>query len=395
MSKKKKKNSALGGVFSGQQKSKAKIAASASQQQERQTAIGVLIQPNDPVFFRDGKPFTMGEEVHTTGIFPPLPSVLQGALRSVYFAQHPDEIPVKKEAGQAEQVDNTAKAAFANVLLCQGRELLFPWPADLLLVKEAILPLKPTRREKSKFLSSQGNEFPYFLEPKTPNAAKVESSAHSYLTRAGMVKYLSGGEIQPSHHLNLKDAGLLHEESRIGIGRNAHGVTEEGQLYRMTRLRMQDDLRFYVAHDGLDIPGEGTLALGSEGVSAHYASTNHPLGLPGCTMSFSPRNIYKLYVMSPAVVETVQPYLPPYLQAKGVQVLTFASGRPIAVGGWDMKANEPKPMRNAIPAGAVYYFTVANAPTYEKIKAIHGQSDYAVENWRQGFGIVLLGIYQA
>lgn len=39
----------------------------------------------DTLFFRDGKPFSMGDDVWANGVFPPYPSTLYGALRASYF----------------------------------------------------------------------------------------------------------------------------------------------------------------------------------------------------------------------------------------------------------------------------------------------------------------------
>ena len=52
----------------------------------------IQIDPLDTLFFRDGKPFTMGEDSWASGIVPPYPSVIYGALRSAYFSNHITEL---------------------------------------------------------------------------------------------------------------------------------------------------------------------------------------------------------------------------------------------------------------------------------------------------------------
>lgn len=52
----------------------------------------IEIQALDTLFFRDGKPFDMGDDNWAEGIFPPPPSVIYGALRSAYFAEHPENM---------------------------------------------------------------------------------------------------------------------------------------------------------------------------------------------------------------------------------------------------------------------------------------------------------------
>lgn len=365
--------------------------------------VSVVISPNDPVFFRDGKPFTMGEEVHTTGIFPPYPSVLQGALRSAYFARNPSEIPSRN---QPDKTDKTAQAEFSHTLLLYHddtrTDLLFPFPADVLMNGEKVNPLQLIERSDNLFLSSQGHVHSCFLQSSSPEKAK--STEHIYLTHSGMVHYLAGKPITEDHWIDLKEGilingqrvPLLHEESRIGIGRDAYGVTQEGRLYRMTRRRMNPNLHFFLICKNLKMPSQGKLALGSEGVSGQYDTSIKTPPLPACGLNYRDKDtIYKLYVQSPAIVQFEPPYLPPCLRVEDIDLLTYAMSRPAAVGGWDMKLNAPRALRYAIPAGAVYYFRAKSKAAFDAIKALHGQSICTGDYQRQGFGMVLLGIYKS
>ena len=58
----------------------------------------IEIEALDTLFFRDGKPFSMGEEVWADGVFPPSPSVIYGALRSAYFANNSNELDRANES---------------------------------------------------------------------------------------------------------------------------------------------------------------------------------------------------------------------------------------------------------------------------------------------------------
>ena len=50
----------------------------------------IYLQPNDTFFFRDGRPFTKGEQSEGHSIFPPLPSTVLGGLRTAYIAEFGD-----------------------------------------------------------------------------------------------------------------------------------------------------------------------------------------------------------------------------------------------------------------------------------------------------------------
>lgn len=48
--------------------------------------LTLQIEPLDTLFFRDGKPFSMGDDNWADGVFPPAPSVIYGAIRSWLLA---------------------------------------------------------------------------------------------------------------------------------------------------------------------------------------------------------------------------------------------------------------------------------------------------------------------
>ena len=51
----------------------------------------LLLTAADTLFFRDGRPFTMGEDTYAEGgTFPPSPSVLFGALCSAFTSENPN-----------------------------------------------------------------------------------------------------------------------------------------------------------------------------------------------------------------------------------------------------------------------------------------------------------------
>ena len=52
----------------------------------------IVLDAFDTLFFRDGKPFFMGDDTWADGIFPPPPSVISGALRTGYFSHHIDKL---------------------------------------------------------------------------------------------------------------------------------------------------------------------------------------------------------------------------------------------------------------------------------------------------------------
>ncbi|MCS6846435.1 MAG: type III-B CRISPR module-associated Cmr3 family protein, partial [Anaerolineae bacterium] len=46
------------------------------------TTMALFLSPVDVWLFRDGRPFDAGDDHYARSLFPPYPSVIQGAIRS-------------------------------------------------------------------------------------------------------------------------------------------------------------------------------------------------------------------------------------------------------------------------------------------------------------------------
>ena len=97
----------------------------------------IRISALDTLFFRDGKPFTMGEETWADGVFPPYPSVLYGALRTWYIANHPDGISQRL-------IDESAGIRISSLHYRLPSGLHLPLPLDF------VEPKNKKEKEKNK-----------------------------------------------------------------------------------------------------------------------------------------------------------------------------------------------------------------------------------------------------
>src|SRR5690606_6423019 len=75
-----------------------------------------------------------------------------------------------------------------------------------------------------------------------------------------------------------------------------------------------------------------------------------------------------------------------------VKLLTYAVGRPLIIGGWDIQKQRPKKRMPAIPAGSVYYVEVQPAQAEQFVRTIHSQnwSDHLAH---EGYGYAICGAY--
>ena len=355
----------------------------------------IEINPLDTLFFRDGKPFTMGEENWSDAIFPPMPSVIYGALRSVYFSNHIDELRNANESA-----DPTKDLELKGVLLKSGNELLFPAPLDCVKGKDSkydkLTLLSLSQIEESDMVSN----YPRLEKIPTYKVSdsKVENISNAMLGRISFKEYLFGTKRDFSY---IKIDNFIQSEPHIGIGRSSDThTTEEGKLYRIDMKRLKDT-SIIVDFENLELPENGLLKLGGESKSAHFRvyedKENKPFIEPP---NFeNEEKLFKLVLTTPAIFKNG--WLPEWIDENSMEgipnstnlklkLISAIIGKPVYIGGYNIKERKPKPMYKAVPAGSVYYFKLIEG-TMEQVKEILNYRTISDIYPNQGFGICYLG----
>lgn len=229
----------------------------------------ISIRAIDTLFFRDGRPFSMGEESWARGLFPPLPSVFSGLLRTAYMCSQ--SLPVQ------DVLEKTSGLTINATLLSDGEQLLLPIPKGLLPYKVGEeVELQALQLLPHDGLSSYS--LPLLLQ--SPRDGKVAAETFSYLEEKAFQNYLAGKE---EVKYSNEAAGLLSDEPKVGIGRDkTTHIVRESMLYRVNMQRMespdgQKKLFFIVSFDGLNIPPSGIIRMGAEGKTVQYHSLAPPL----------------------------------------------------------------------------------------------------------------------
>jgi len=353
----------------------------------------IKLDAMDTLFFRDGKPFSWGDETWADGMFPPSPSVIYGALRSRYFSEHIDQLRYADEPD-----DPTKNLKISAVALQTGNRLLFPMPLDCVKQKgvneDSVTPLKDmaasgvSNCRLGKVLISEKN-------------ASVETVENAFLMSSSLKKYLRG---QPGKLSYADLSKRVVTEPKIGIGReNQTHTTKEGMLYRIEMKRLEsvmgfgketESLALFAAFEGLSIDDTGFLKLGGEGKSVHYA----PSAVRDIEAPQLKGNRFKLYLASPALFE--KGWLPSFIDEDTltgqcgnleIRLETAMIGKPYPIGGFRMKPPvSPKPMRMAVPAGSVYYFEIMKGEIQDAVDLFHNHNISDDES-HQGFGLTFVG----
>jgi CRISPR-associated protein Cmr3 len=358
----------------------------------------IQLKAADTLFFRDAKPFSMGEETWANSLFPNIPpSVLLGALRTAYASE--------KQLAKEEIFDKTKNISIKNYGLVLGSNLSFSIPYDLVGYEGETSGLDTCENLMSS------SPFENILIGKANKKAEDLDSFRMNLSTFN--SYLNG-EKAFGYDLKDRDENVLLNlndfttaEPKTGIGRSKQtNTTREGALYRvgMTRLegKEKENVAFFqVEVDNLDIADEGVLRLGAENKVVHYQpftkkSTIKPLS------DWNNTDCFKIYLYTPAILD--KGIIPNWIDEKNemqgeiagikVKLQTCAVGRFLTFGGFDIKEQKPKQMYKAVPSGSVYYFELLDKNNTEKqIQTIinhFNSNSFSEQKTEEGLGVVYI-----
>lgn len=357
------------------------------------------ITPNDTLFFRDGKPFTMGAESWADIIFPPNPSTLYGAIRTWLIFEKGDlksfiEGKFREELGTPNE---KGKLRIKGPILFKNGEFLFPLPLDLLKREgnenNNVLSYLTFSRKPDILISDYKMDNSLIWKD-TEHAESVEG----YISAIYLKNYLSG-----EGNLGFTEAGDLYiVETKIGIARDRVTRTAKwGHIYRAPMIRLKEGVSIAVWIDGItNIPESGLLQLGGEKKSAKIEKVNDNIleEIENINLQLD-NGLFKVYLATPSIFENG--YLPGWIDPNTfegsynrikVKLVCCVIGKYRLIGGWDMAKGKPKPMVRAVPAGSVYYFQILDNPSFDRIKETFHFKNISDRYPEEGYGLSLIGV---
>lgn len=367
------------------------------------TCLKLYLKPTDTFFFRDGKPFSRGEQSEAAGIFPPFPSTVYGALRTAYISEYSMQAfkqgDLKHVIGTTDP-DSVSIATFRvkGIFLANKTDIYFPLPRDLVKEKEGrnIFHLVMSDN-KQMHSNAETSCFLVYYEKQ-----KAEYPVNSFFDELELRDYLLD-DIIPGNCILEKD--FLNKEPKIGIGRNSQTLTsKEGLLYRLDMMRLAEDYQLCVETSGITFPNnQGLIKLGGENKPFAYkideiksfSECEEIKGELTERLENTRQNgkiCFKLYFATPTIWKQGWAFQDKFAKGIRCKLITAAVGKYMTVGGWDMAQRKPKTMYRAVPSGSVYYLEAVsgNTTAQEIINAFHYQN-ISDKRSEEGFGLALVG----
>lgn len=415
----------------------------------------IEIKPLDVLFFRDAYPFSAGEAHRARTQFPPLPTTIQGAIRTATLAPQLASLGASfadynatdsngnetADASELEQLrSELGDATTYGQLRLRGPFLVasagetpatlwFPTPLDVLVEngtgKQIVLQPAPDAFPGTQWNApkpaSSGFPTPLVAVGERPQEPKFRyvhlEQLNNYLQRKDLGAISKKEQREQQEELNFT-------EQRFGIQIDRKtGTVAPHMLYTAEVIRLKAGDTLLLKVECPHFPSQGLLWLGGEGRAVRYESIEpaedsrlesfHSL-IDGPIRDDLRQQVektgrFKLYLVKPAIFRNgwlpdfidpntleLNPDAYPALQGVQFRLVSASVGKPFPVGGWDLAAHVPKSMFKAVPAGSTYYFELMAGEADAIFDAFHFQplvsnASEGSELRKLGFGLTLIG----
>ncbi|MCY4151805.1 MAG: hypothetical protein OXE94_06160 [Aestuariivita sp.] len=339
--------------------------------------LWLSLEPIDTLFFRDGRPFDESSRA-VSGL--PNPQILAGALRTELLRSI--DIDFKLLSDSIRNENNFKTAAFEvggkiGAEIAQARfcgpyisrkenntdkdQILFPVPCTLRLSENQdcggeLIRLDPLGTEYSLPGWRNQSNVPRPLWAMTNATLKIPEN--EWITCDGMTDFLRGRV--PSINSLVSSDSLYSFEDRTGIAIDVNsGTAQEKMIYGTRRLVLKPAVKFLASITAspqvlalLPKPDNPRLLFfggeGRQAVLTSYSPTYKPL-TARIELPQNEGNGRILVLTTPGHFGSWRP--------NGLRVLSAAVSGHIAISGWDLAREVPKPTRFAVQAGSVYFLS--------------------------------------
>ncbi len=374
----------------------------------------ISIKPFDTLFFRDGRPFGMGEESFAQFVFPPFPTTFYGALRSKIIAENGGYEKFKngknpKLTAVAGTPNSKGSLQIIGPLLRKEGDFVLPLPADVFRGEDGkFKKVPPCGKEILPWKGKEAGKIAYLFLNGEKNALKADRT--SLFKNSDFKEYLLG----KGKFFSAVEKGEIYKaEPKVGIALEMpYKRVRRGYLYRLSMVRLRGDVDFVVFYQGTNavaFPERGLLQIGGEGRAAFYREEE--VSPPGLSQdefedAIKGKKFIKLYLLTPAFIhENGLPYLEK-LKILGLKLVGYSVKGLLWIGGWDMAKGFPKPMRPAWSPGSILLFQFDDGymgreygKIYQEVNfkpvLCKPQGNEQSDDAKEGYGVVLLGVEDA
>lgn len=358
--------------------------------------MSVFLSPVDVWLFRDGRPFDARSHHRAESLFPPHPSVVQGAVRSYELVRRGVDLSDK----------NAVFAAVGDANHPQSLRMRGPWIAQLdghAIKRYFPLPADAWLEDNGRARpASEPQQMAKGIRSNAPTPMLIGLNDPSHKAEGGL--WLEESEL--AAYFEYRHTGnsvrticardLFAQEPRPGVGINsAQKTAQDGALFEVEFIRPKEGVGLFIEIEGYSgWPQAGVLRLGGEGRAARFLQVQQPDPLATLNATVNVEQTrqtilpsrFKVYFATPACFNGGwQPTDVTWVSFFDgpVKLESAAIARYESLGGFDAAQNEHKPARRFVPAGSVYYFSVPEGTTAAMRSDLVNS---AITDWGAPFG---------
>jgi CRISPR-associated protein Cmr3 len=359
-------------------------------------------RPVDTWFFRGAMPFNSGEShaAQPESQFPPPMQTLQGAIRATLARRQ--GWPQRDIPSELGDHSSLGQLRLSGPFLERDGQPLYPAPR--ILVGENVEKEDQQGETEKKWIflrpgplveSDCGKRSFPIPEESVEKASMIDA----WLTRPGLEAVLQGK--LPAERDIYPTECLWKAEPRVGLERESSTRTaKDGHLYLPTHTRLRPHVSIRVGVDGIEEswhPEKDILPLGGEGRLATVEVTEEADILPAVPkLSIHQGKVYyTISLLTPGdwigTENESQMGQPPSSDFIPGRCPSASIGKPVLIGGWDLKNKCPRPLRPLYAPGSTWWME-ADAQDMEKVLALHGKQ--VGRHQEYGLGLIVIGTWK-
>lgn len=394
-----------------------------------------FVESIDTWSFRGNRAFGTVAGSYGDTSFPPLPSVLAGAFRSLLLGQDATEIerfvrgerPSDTELGRILGTLSEPGSFQVSIVTPARRngqkiQAFLGMPSDIVIAKQdqrsQVLQMGP-QVKPAECICGFPDFLPYIPVLRQSHASKPESGW--LFTGEGMRVYQEGGrQFTEGQHI-IRSSELWGQEFRVGIGLHADSHSaDDGKLFSLRHTAPKHDqeaesdgeVGLLVGLSGCEgkLPNSGWLRLGGDGRGASYSTVSRDFGfdpsLSEATWSrMQQTGTFKLMMRSPGLFSNG--WLPDGIKEHGndlvlewrdirARLICASVPRYTVISGWNLAEWKPKIAQRAVPTGTVYWFELLEGGLEQLCNlANHGlwiesEDNYDRQRQAEGFNQIIV-----
>ncbi|WP_437207040.1 type III-B CRISPR module-associated Cmr3 family protein [Planctomicrobium sp. SH664] len=350
--------------------------------------------PVDAWFFRDGRPYHLGESGQTDvrSLFPPHAPTVIGTVRAAlaqgqgWNGRGAWNNDLHSTLGNG--AHNLGALHFTGPFVTRKQQTLLPVPLHLLGgsgEQPNAVRWKPTTflAPSEATLECDLGHVRFPVPQSHSKEGLLKEPVGVWVTVNGYSRILRGE--YPEQSSLFHSDQLWKTESRVGLARDHNSrAAKDGELYSPSFIRLHKEVKLATWVDG--IPDDWTIpdlnAFGGESRLAHCetAKSERPLpDLPVKKISESGRFTVSLLtpLLLPATSTGQQTHPQPgemLHSLSGAKIVSACIGKPIRIGGWNSVHREPEPLQAYLPAGSTWFCELARPDALDSLLKMHGQT---------------------